>query len=99
MLLVRTDRIEIASVLQNASEFTVCFVKRTDGSERIMHCARGKIFDEYVKGGSLRYNAIEKDLLSVVDKELIGKTKNPIRMVSLSSVKWATVGQVTFAVV
>jgi hypothetical protein len=98
MLLIRTDRQEISSVLQNASEFTVCFVKRGDGQERVMHCLRGQAFDKYVKGGTLRYSAVEKDLLAVVDKEKVASGENPIRMVSLSSIKWATVGQATFVV-
>ncbi len=56
--------------------FTVSFVKRGDGTERVMTCRTG--VKKGTKGGSLGYDPSEKHLLNVYDM-----TKHGYRMVNL----------------
>jgi hypothetical protein len=45
--------------------FSVCFIKRTDNSKRVMNARFG--VKSHLKGGKLPYEPKEKELLSVFD--------------------------------
>jgi hypothetical protein len=59
--------------------FTVTFIKRTDGSVRVMNARLG--VKAYLKGGTLPYNPEEKGLIPVFDIQ-----KRSYRMISLDSI-------------
>lgn len=61
--------------------FTVCFVKRTTGEERVMNCRTG--VSKGTVGGSLGYDPEKKALLSVYDVQAKG-----FRMVNLADLRW-----------
>jgi hypothetical protein len=65
--------------------FTVTFVKRTDGTTRVLNGRLG--VRRYLKGGDLPYNAAEKELLPVYDTKKAG-----YRMIDLRSILSAKVG-------
>jgi hypothetical protein len=65
--------------------FTVTFVKRTDGTTRVLNGRLG--VRRYLKGGDLPYSAAEKELLPVYDTKKAG-----YRMIDLRSIISAKVG-------
>ncbi len=60
--------------------FTVSFIKRGDGSLRVMNCRKGVKKD--VKGVGHRYNVASKGLICVRDVQ-----KKAFRMIALESIK------------
>lgn len=62
--------------------FTVEFIKRTDGSHRVMNCRKGVA--KYVKGVGRKFDPAEKKLLSVWDAQ-IADGANGYRLISLDS--------------
>mgnify|MGYP001587219874 CR=1 FL=1 len=74
----------------NGKVFSVCFIKK-DGSEREMNCRLG--VKKHLKGGKLRYNPADYDLLTVFDMQ-----KRDYRMIQLKSLCWVTVGGKSFIV-
>jgi hypothetical protein len=65
--------------------FTVTFIKRTDGTKRVMNCRLG--VKAYLKGGDLPFNPEAKQLLPVYD---IGS--KGYRLISLDSVIHLKIG-------
>lgn len=65
--------------------FTVTFVKRTDGTTRVLNGRLG--VRRYLKGGDLPYDAAAKELLPVFDAQ-----KGDYRMIDLRSIISAKVG-------
>jgi hypothetical protein len=65
--------------------FTVTFVKRTDGTTRVLNGRLG--VRRYLKGGDLPYDAAAKELLPVFDAQ-----KGDYRMIDLRSMISAKVG-------
>ena len=57
--------------------FTATFIKK-DGSVRVMNCRLG--VKKHLKGGELKYNPIEKNLLTVFDMQ-----KGEYRMINIST--------------
>lgn len=66
---------------QNHTFFTVCFIKRTTGEERIMEASTN--YKSLLKGGEAAYDAISKGLLVVRDRE-----KGAIRSIATESILW-----------
>jgi hypothetical protein len=66
---------------QDGRIFTVAFVKRTTGEERVMNCRTG--VSKGTVGGSLGYDPEKKALLSVYDVQAQG-----FRMVNLADLLW-----------
>jgi len=67
--------------------FTVCFVKRTTGEERIMNCRRG--VKKYTNGVGMAYNPAKKGLIPVWEKRKDGSTgADCYRMIALENVLW-----------
>ena len=64
---------------------TVSFIKRGDGSERVMNCRTG--VTKGTKGGSIGYKPQEHRLLSVYDVKVRG-----FRMVNLEELLTASIG-------
>jgi hypothetical protein len=64
--------------------FTVVFIKRTTGEERIMNCRLG--VKKYLKGGSLPFDPVEKMLLPVYDLQ-----KKDYRLLPLDGIKYIKV--------
>jgi hypothetical protein len=65
--------------------FSVCFIKRKDGSRRRMLCRTG--VTKYLKGGKLAFNPDDYDLVSVFDMQ-----KKEYRFVSLNTLEELKVG-------
>ncbi len=65
--------------------FTVTFVKRTDGTTRVMNARLG--VKAYLKGGTLPYNPEPKGLLPVFDVQ-----KRAYRMINLRTVMNLKIG-------
>ena len=69
--------------------FTVAFVKRTTGEERVMNCRTG--VKKGTVGGSLGYDPSAKALLPVYDMQ-----KQGFRMVNLEDLLWLRMGHEEF---
>lgn len=61
--------------------FTVKFIKRTIGEERILNCRLGVY--KYVRGIGMSYDPKSKGLITVFDMQ-----KNGYRMIATESVEW-----------
>lgn len=72
--------------------FSLEFIKRTTGEPRTMVCRLG--VTKGLKGGKLKFDPIEKDLLPVYDMQAKG-----FRSISLDSINWVKVGGVTYNVI
>lgn len=71
--------------------FTVTFIKRTDGSTRVMNARLGvKVF---LKGGELPFDPVAKRLLPVYDVQ-----KHDYRMINLDSIKQLKIDNITYNV-
>ena len=71
------------------SIFTICFIKRTNGEERIMNCRRG--VTKGVTGKGLSFEPSSHNLLVVYDLQKLeeGKTeKGAFRMINLEELIW-----------
>jgi len=74
---------EAVELLQNRKSgrfFTVTFVKRSNGEVRKMNCRKGVV--KYLRGGELRYNPSNKNLITVYDIP-----KRDYRSINLETVK------------
>lgn len=71
--------------------FTVSFVKRTDGTTRIMNARLG--VKAFLKGGTLPYNPEAKRLIPVYDVQ-----KRGYRMINLDTIFELKIGNQTFKV-
>lgn len=69
--------------------FTVAFVKRTTGEERVMNCRTGVV--KGTQGKSMGYDPAAKALLSVYDMQAKG-----FRMVNLEDLLWLRMGHQEF---
>jgi hypothetical protein len=70
---------ELKKLVGDNSIFTVDFIKK-DGSLRTMNCRLG--VKKHLKGGELKYNPSEKNLLPVFDM-----IKQSYRMINVSTIK------------
>ena len=70
---------ELRELVGENNIFTVDFIKK-DGSLRKMNCRLG--VKKHLKGGELKYNPTEKNLLPVFDME-----KQSYRMINVSTIK------------
>jgi hypothetical protein len=71
--------------------FTVTFIKRTDGTERVLNARLG--VKKYLRGGELNYDPTEKKLIPVYDM-----AKGGYRTVPIESIKRLVVGGVIYTV-
>ena len=67
------------------TEFVVEFVKRTDNTKRVMRCTTN--YKDKLVGGTLNYNAREKDLLPVWDIDQKGFRSIPLDRVLVVKTK------------
>jgi hypothetical protein len=65
--------------------FTVTFIKKTDGTTRVMNARLG--VKAYLKGGELPYNPDEKGLIPVYDMQ-----KRAYRTISVGTIKNLKIG-------
>jgi hypothetical protein len=61
--------------------FTVSFIKRTTGEQRVMNCSLN--YKNLTVGGELRYSPAEKQLLVVRDHQ-----KDAIRSIAVDAISW-----------
>jgi hypothetical protein len=71
--------------------FTVSFIKRTDGLNRIMTARLG--VKKYLRGGSLRYDPVAKNLIPVFDVRI-----KEYRMIAIEGLTSLTINKQTFKV-
>jgi hypothetical protein len=71
--------------------FTVTFIKRTDGTERVLNARIG--VKKYLRGGDLNYDPTEKGLIPVYDM-----IKGGYRTIPIESIKRVVVGGVIYTV-
>jgi len=69
MKITRREEHEKLYSIDNGSIFTATFIKK-DGSLRRMNCRRG--VRKYLKGGVLKYNPKDRNLISVFDMKAQG---------------------------
>lgn len=74
---------EAKNILRAGHFATITFIKR-DGTERILNGRCG--VHKYTKGGSLGYNADEKDIVILYESNTKNTEKAPYRAVKLDSV-------------
>jgi len=65
--------------------FTVTFVKRSTGETRVMNCRKG--VKKHLKGGELKYNPAQKNLVSVFDMQV-----NDYRSIPLENITKISMG-------
>ena len=70
-------------VNSNGGFFTVTFIKRTTGEVRTMNCTSN--YKKLLKGGQAKYNALERDLVVVMDVAKHKKGESAIRSIPLDS--------------
>lgn len=75
---------------QGGKIFKVVFTKK-DGTERVMVCRRG--VKSHLKGGVLRYNPKDYDLITVFDMQ-----KKQYRSINMATIKEITVQGETYSV-
>ena len=64
---------EAKSIVENITNgkfFTVTFIKRSDGSERVMNCRKG--VKKHLKGGEKKYDPKKHNLVCVFDRQAMG---------------------------
>lgn len=88
---IETLRTIIENETDDSTVFTVNFVKRTTGKERVLNCRRG--VKKGVTGVGLRYNPKAYNLLSVFDMQNDG-----FRMINLETVRWVKLHGRTYEV-
>lgn len=64
----------------NGKIFSVEFIKRSTGELRLMLCRTG--VKSHLKGGELKYDAVEKGLVTVFDM-----SKNAYRAINISGIQ------------
>jgi hypothetical protein len=79
---------EIEKLTKRGEFFTVAFIKRTTGEERVMNCRTG--VKKHLKGGSAAYNFKEKNLLSVYDVQAEGYRCIPVDAVTRLTINGET---------
>ena len=85
-----TERVRVAIVRMALQEtknrfFTVVFIKRGDGTERLMNCRLG--VSKYTSGGKLGYNARKKKLATVWERKSCKGSDKGYRQIPLENVK------------
>jgi hypothetical protein len=75
----------------NGKIFTVTFIKRTDGSLRVMNARLG--VKKYLKGGTLPYDAKDYNLIPVFDLQ-----KNEYRIVNLETMQTLKIGGIVYKI-
>ena len=82
----------IQKIVQSKGKFfRVVFIKRTTGEIRSMLCRIG--VKKYLKGGKLRFNAIDRNLLNVYDV-----TKKGYRFINLDSIQSVRIGGTEYGI-
>ena len=90
---IRANRDELVQKIKDTKGafFTVTFIKRTDGSTRVMNARFG--VKKYLKGGSLPYDPIAKGLLPVFDVQTM-----EYRMINIQGIMSAKIGNQEYVV-
>lgn len=88
------SKAEAKQILENYTEgtiFTVTFIKRGDGSKRVMNCRKG--VQKGITGQGMPYDPKKKNLIPVYDMQVAKKLKQEgntdkkaFRMISLEGV-------------
>jgi hypothetical protein len=78
--ITQADARRLVQDYKGSQFFTVTFIKRSDGSERVMNCRKGVVKD--VNGNGHKYDPASKDLICVRDVQ-----KREHRMIALDTIK------------
>lgn len=92
---MQTMTVEEFRAAARGEVFTVCFIKRTDGTRRVMNARFG--VKRHLRGGELKYVPAEKRLLGPV-YDMKGNPDDPespagYKMINLLSVIWLRWGR------
>lgn len=68
----------------NGKFFTIEFIKRTDGSLRVMRATTN--YQKHLVGGVMKYDANAKSLIPVLDLDLVAKGEKAIRSIPTDAV-------------
>lgn len=83
-IITRDEAVRFIKTETRGKIFTVTFIERKDGSNRIMTCRLG--VKKYLKGGTLPYDPVEKNLIPVFDIKI--KQYRMINIDGLTSLTW-----------
>jgi hypothetical protein len=89
--ITRAKAAMMVAAYEGGKIFTVTFVKRGDGSTRVMNCRKG--VKKHSRGGVLKFDPKKKGLVSVFDMQI-----EQYRMISLENIKKIAMGGKTYIV-
>ena len=87
---------QMVSEYDGSKFFTVSFIKRGDGSLRVMNCRKG--VKKHLKGGKIAYDPKSKGLVGIWDAQ-VEAGKNAYRMISLEAIKSVVMDGIKYIVV
>jgi hypothetical protein len=80
MQVTKDEAKRMVEEVKDGKVFTVTFVKRSTGQERVMNCRKGVV--KHLKGGEKKYDPKKKNLVCVFDMQAGG-----YRSIALESIK------------
>ena len=78
--ITKNEAKKMVETVDNGKIFTVTFIKRSTGEERVMNCRKG--VKKHLTGGEMTYDPTQKNLVSVFDMQ-----KKAYRSISLENIK------------